>query len=1168
MPRKVTVTLENGERVEFVNVPDSVTPDQIAARAQQETGQNVVTIDGGAGGAAPAAAVAAAPAPAEAAEETMGPPPEGEYYDVPSAPDTKAFESAVGRYYASLPKGTAPEEAKLSQMAVRYGLPPVSNFPEILEFYEKYGTLNPTAAMQGPSAIPPPPPEIEEIVGTVEPAGDWTQRTRAFGKGLLFDFADELEAAGRMLASGELSSDEYYRIKNQINADYNAWAKANPEEATALELAGGVTGTFIPGVGIVGKGVQLGRGAGALARGALAGGSTGALSGLGQAETMALSDIGPSVFEQAAIGTIGGGLVGKGTDLAGRGFARLRSAASPEERRASEILLNATQGGEPVDAAIDAARLSRAYGVPTPLGMTTPELAALSERALTRPGAPARGLAQTLAETQAEAGERVAQQARSALPTGRDFFDAQNAVTQRLRQIGDQDYKRAYAVGEVRDPQIDALVNNPELAGIWKEAQTLARLNGSELRMRMEPVFDEGGSLVGLAPTKDAIPNVEALDYFKRALDDQIDAGFRGSASGGKSRAAALRDNIRRPLVSRLDDLVPEYREARSKYAGDLEVREALDYGRDMLSRKLRPQEVEQTLSGMSVAEREAVKTGALQALLEPLEDATRRGNVAQQIIGAGEGGTSKLAKLRSVMEPAEYHFFETAMRLERDLYNRASKATGGSRTVPLAQGVAQIDEMIGAGRLEDAVNFILAGPQGRTAALVRWVGRFNPNREFGDRVYTQLSDALRAQNPDELAAVLDMLARSESYARAMGVVGDIAAQRVAPAVGGAAPSLVEDRGINPPPALAIGDPDAAVDDAAAAAQATLDAPVVGEDAAADDSEPEVSTVMIDGREAIYDPTAGAHIFTDTNEFVDTTPMKRGGAVKGYKAGGEVSGGYVATAPMSEAEVGQKVMALIQQGRSADEIRSFLNSVRAGLGDEAKNLDANVDFYRKNFYIQKPVVDFTSILEDARMPFARRGSQVLGAGADLVDLLARYIGQSGGYREALNRRWGGVERNFAYRGGTGAQDPDFIRGPARLSSAVSDPQEVPTAVGRVAPRAARAAADYAQRATPSGLVRDIGSGVSSVYEGIKEDPYSFAADAVMYSSPVLAMPAAAFDAAEMREVADEFGGSEGELFDAMSVLPLTGVPFSRRVSTLAVKPKRRKTGGVVNGRRK
>lgn len=1045
MPRNVTVTLDNGEVVQFANVPDSVTPDQIAARAQQETGQNVVTIDGGARGAAPAAAGA----PVETPVETMGPPPEGEYYDVPSAPDTKAFESALAKYYASLPKGTAPEEAKLSEMATRYGLPPVSNFPEILQFYEQYGTLNPSVAAQGPGAVPPPPPKIEEIVGTVEPAGDMAQRARAFGKGVLFDFADELEAAGRMLASGELSSDEYYRIKNQINADYNQWAKANPGEAMGLELAGGVAGTFIPGVGLVGKGVQLGRGAGVLARGAVAGGSTGALSGLGQAETMALSDVAPSVLEQATIGTATGGLLGKGADIVGRRFAP--SAGAPEERRAAEMIFDATEGGVSPQRAIGATRAAQAFDVPMPLGMATPELAALAERVLAKQKPTSRDLAQTLVEAQSGAGERVAQQAREALPTSRDFFDAQGAITQRLRQIGDQDYQKAYAVGTVRDPKIESIIKNPELASIWKEAQSLARLEGRELDVKLEAVFDEGGALVGVKPTQDAIPDVAALDYFKRALDTQIDAGFRGSASGGKARAAALRDSIRKPLLERLDELVPEYKEARSKYAGDLEVREALDYGREMLSKKFRPQEVQKRLGEMSIAEREAVKTGALQAVLEPLEDATRRGNVAQQIIGAGEGGTSKLAKLKAVMDPAEYDFFETALRLERDLYNRTSKATGGSRTVPLAQGVAQLDEMIGAGRLEDAVNFIMAGPQGKAASLARWVSRFSPNREFGDKVYGQLSKALRAQNPQELADVLDMLARSESYAKFVGNVGDVAAQRVAPAVGGTAPSLVEDRGINPPPALAIGDADAAVDEGTAAAQAALDAPVAGEDAAAEDSEPEVSTIMIDGREAIYDPTARAHIFTDTNEFVDAPAMQRGGAVKGYKKGGLLD--YL---PDAEDVKGF--------GRSVAEgaLYGYNDNVEAGL---RTLFDRDPKAYKRELdRIRREQIKY----ERENPGFAATGNILGGVGTAFVPgmqgLSAARVASMGPKARAAYELALGTAQGTAYGSGKMYDDPDSERDP--LAVLVSETAS--GTLGYPASRAAVAGGRALSRRVPQG----------------------------------------------------------------------------------------------------
>jgi hypothetical protein len=48
MPRNVTVTLSSGEALQFANVPDDVTPDQIQARAEAESGgATVVSIDGG-----------------------------------------------------------------------------------------------------------------------------------------------------------------------------------------------------------------------------------------------------------------------------------------------------------------------------------------------------------------------------------------------------------------------------------------------------------------------------------------------------------------------------------------------------------------------------------------------------------------------------------------------------------------------------------------------------------------------------------------------------------------------------------------------------------------------------------------------------------------------------------------------------------------------------------------------------------------------------------------------------------------------------------------------------------------------------------------------------------------------------------------------------------------
>ena len=547
MARDVTVTMSTGEVLVYKGVPSDVTPEQIEAKAKADGGADVVEINGGS--AAPAPAAPAAPAPAAPAAAGEG------------GPDTVGFETAVSKYYQGL-GGKPLDQSIIAGLAKKYNVGTVANFPEIEEFYKTQGTLNPSLQMTGPKAPPPPESDPAKVVRTVPLADANTQRARAFGKGLLFDFGDELEAAGRMLTSGEISADEYYRIKNQINADYAVWAKANPGEALGFEAAGGVTGAFIPGIGQLGTGLRAARGANALGNVTLAGvksgAVSGALSGFGQADTMAPSDLASSVALNTMIGGVTGGAFGKGTELLGRGYATGRDAVlrrlgrAPEgadavERKTAEVLYGATPSPE---RAVGATALSGKYGVPTPLGMVNPELAALTEKVLAKPSSGQRDMATQFAETQLGAGARVEQQIEKGLPGGQDYFDAEDAITANLRRIGDNEYQQAFAIGSVNDPELIRLANNPELGAVWAKAQRLARLEGRDLPIKMEPVLDETGALVGLAPTKDVIPDVQSLHYLKRALDDTIDAGFRGNGVG-KAEAAVLKENIRKPLVGR-----------------------------------------------------------------------------------------------------------------------------------------------------------------------------------------------------------------------------------------------------------------------------------------------------------------------------------------------------------------------------------------------------------------------------------------------------------------------------------------------------------------------------------------------------------------------------------------------------------------------------------------
>jgi hypothetical protein len=899
---EITAQLADGTVLSF----EEGTPDDVIDRVVQ---QHIA-------GAAPAGA-----APADGAPTTADAVPMDGVAPAEPQEDIAGYEAGLRDLYQQYSEKKRPfAGADIEDLARKYNLRGrISNIPEIQQFFEQYGTLNPSLVSVAPDAPLPDPVKQDEIIGTVPQGSENTQRTRAFAKGLAFDFNDEIEAAARMFMAGEMSSDEYYRLKEQINNDYNAWAKANPGEALGLEVAGGVTGSFIPGIGVVGKGFQVGsRLSGVGARAAASGLVSGAVSGLGQAKT--LGDIPQSVLENAAMGAAFSAPIAKGIEYGGRGASiaaqKFREKFGPgievyddmseqfirvpeipltaADRKAAELLTDAA-GDTSIQRSIGLTALANRQGVPMQLGTSTPRMTALTEKVAGKPSSGQEDLISNLVETRVATPERIGEKVESALPGAKDYFEEEQAISDRLRAIGDTEYQRAFAVGEVNDPEISTIINNPSpvIRSIWQSAQSIAQLKGKDLRLAMEPVLDAGGNLVGLAPTKNAVPDVEALDLFKRALDDRIEKGFKGTSSEGKSEAVALKE-LRNDMVKRLDFLVPEYGAARKKYAGDLEVRDAMRYGLDLFKSKMRPAELRMKLKDMSDAEKEAVKTGALEAAFRNLEGASG-GDLAKKLAGTPE----KLQKLKSIMGPQEAKFFERVMQKESQLYQRTGKVTGGSRTAVLAEGMDALDAALQKGNLEEAVNFLMAGPQGRLAAFGRFVAKFNPRKEFGDQVYTKLSRALSAQKPEELRDVLDMLRRSKSYTDYMTSVKNAASGRVAAVTGATLPSRFDDRSFAPPPpagmeqdpetllmdALSSGGLGTAIGDGAAA-----DAAAMQEGVAAEEEVPEIGPIMMNNRE-VQEGADGRMYYVDDNTPAETISMGmyRGGSVQAFRNGGMAS---------------------------------------------------------------------------------------------------------------------------------------------------------------------------------------------------------------------------------------------------------------------------------------
>jgi hypothetical protein len=621
----------------------------------------------------------------------------------------------------------------------------------LFDAYREAGTGEPEVPV-----VEEAPPELsagEAIAGGV----------RELAGGALFEFADEAEAAAR----APFSEKSYEDLLRDIRQNRARFSEAYPATALGLNVAGGVGSLFVPGVNVIGRGAQVATGINritspvrrAVASGALAGG----VAGVGSGED-AMGRI-----QSGAVGTLLGAGLGAGAYGIGRGAQwgrdvfTARSAEMPEDeaRRYALDIINRriSESNLTPEQVADMARMEQTYGMPGMFGTTTPELSRLTENVMQTPSGERADLARSLFSAQTGAPRRVEERIRQSIPTP-DYFASEERIIQTLRDNAKASYGAVNDV-EIPDPVIMDILRNPDIKGAYADAlanverdMAAAALRGEDpspfaLRKVFEPVLDEQGALVGLSDTPTTVPDIKTLNQIKIALDRRID----GLYSTGKGGEATALKNLRNAFVDRLDKVgPPEYLAARQQYKGDIEVKEALEAGRN--ANRLRWQEVNKLAKDFSPGELQAFKTGVVQNIMKRFEDTSQRRNFAKEIID--NKNTRK--SLQALMEPGEFQVFETALRREAELFTDINRITQGSATFGRAAERADIEEQIAGGNVEDAVSLLVNPTPGnilqRTASILANMRNANVSRA----TYTQLARMLRSSSPDELDTVLRQL--------------------------------------------------------------------------------------------------------------------------------------------------------------------------------------------------------------------------------------------------------------------------------------------------------------------------------------------------------------------------------------------------------------------------
>ena len=620
------------------------------------------------------------------------------------------------------------------------------------------------------------------------------QLAREIGQGATYNWSDE------MLSGGDPT-----RLRDE-RAALEEFSGDNPMSSIGLQVAGAVptgmaagaaghkilqgmkgTGpTFHPRLGVrKGKAAALASliekvlPKNALGKMAVSGATSGAVAGAGAAQGDRLT----GAEEGATLGSIFGPTLGfaskYGLGAARRGYDFITGGGP----RASDEKVLAALANDTLNVQDVLSRMKKdaRMGVPSTVGDSAGKnTAALMEAVAGKAGRGPGELAEKLEQRQAQQGTRVEQQVNKALKPSEYFAEEQKLKDElytNAKPLYQQSYKNA---PPIKVDDIAYLYASKEGRKAMKDAVNL--MNAEGIPITRKTIF--GKNVVTL--------NQQTLDNTKRALDDMI----TNEEGSGASYVATNRGRVLRGMRDKLRDILdnnsPEYKAARQQYAGDLEVLDALRTGRDKFT-SLTPKQVENLVSGMSFAEKDAFRTGVAQTLFEAIGKTPRGSNVAAKVIGT-PALTEKLSFLFD--SPKQAQAFNDALSREFGIFKQSQGAISNAarqRASSAAEGLDQTPLLNAADAALDVGQQAVflpglgqnTGGNWTAARIMQWVRNKMP---MSERTANEVADTLGISDPKAAKAAIDRLVKegkrlksrqavSEAVRRAATRAGAVAVQ-------------------------------------------------------------------------------------------------------------------------------------------------------------------------------------------------------------------------------------------------------------------------------------------------------------------------------------------------------------------------------------------------------
>jgi len=572
---------------------------------------------------------------------------------------------------------------------------------------------------------------------------------RSAESGLTFGFGDELNA----LARSKLGGEDYDKALQEERDALKRFRDQYPVAALGSEIAGSVPTIFVPGLGEA-KGLQLTSRLGKIAepyiQAGVIGTKQGVIGGIGNAE----GDISNRVVGGVE-GGVTGGLLGPLMTGAGkiaapvvRGVAeRVAPNLFSESVAKQKVLQDLERSGMTPESAQARFEYMQSTGAAPNYFDVSPSLTSRAEAIAQRPGEAGEALTQEVIDRQQGQRSRIMEQAKERLDSSQPYFDTVDNAVEALRTKADPLYKEAYKAKLPPEAQYQLQTVMDDVNAAFPEAvKDAERLFLAERRKN----FKETGTAALANQDFSGLPQIRQYDYIMRGLGQVIDGqtDVAGKVTQLGRGAKMMKDDI----ANVLDTHVPEFAAARAQYAGDMEVKNALTNARKEFM-TADPEELKIAWSGMSDAEKEAYRAGAIKAMRDKLFGSADTTDATKRI---GQAIQDRRDALNIIMpEQMSSQLFQAYLETEAKLAANAQRIKGGSPTARRMEGLKDLDsapDMTALGVAKD----VATGKPGNAATRI-----FNflaQNPAIPEKRANAIAEMLRAGTPEDVDRVTKSL--------------------------------------------------------------------------------------------------------------------------------------------------------------------------------------------------------------------------------------------------------------------------------------------------------------------------------------------------------------------------------------------------------------------------